>query len=39
MVVDGAKQLTEVDIGGGTITPIAELAVVSDKNLWARVAF
>ena len=44
MLVDGAKQLIEVDISGGTVMLITELAVVSDKayglayfvlfNLW-----
>ena len=38
-LVDGMKQLIEVDISGGTVTLIAELAVVSEKNLRASVVF
>ena len=38
-LVDAAKQLIEVDVGGGFVMLIAELAVVSKKCLWARVAF
>ena len=30
-LVDGVKQLIEVDIGGGTVMLIAELAVLSEK--------
>ena len=30
-LVDGAKQLIEVDIGGRTVTLIAKLAVVNEK--------
>ena len=31
-LVDGVKQLIKVDIGGGTVTLIAESAVVSEKR-------
>ena len=33
------KQLIEVDICGGTVTLIAELAMVNQKGLRAKVAF
>ena len=38
-LVDGVKQLIKVDIGGGTVTLIAESAVISEKGLRARIAF
>ena len=38
-LINGMKQLIEVYIGGETVMLIAELAVVSETNLWARVAF
>ena len=31
-LIDGMKQLIKVDIGGGTVTLIAELAVISEKK-------
>ena len=31
-LIDGMKQLIKVDIGGGTVTLIAESAVISEKK-------